>query len=190
VEFFSFDATYLQRLRDGDSPTEQHFVAYFSKLLLIKLRSRLRSSPAVDDLRQETFVRVLKALRAEGGIRNPERLGSFVNSVCNNVLQEFYRSSTQVISSEESQTEPPDTTIDLDGMLDSKQVRQQVRQTLDRLPNKDRQLLRALFLEEKDKDEVCRDFGVDRDYLRVLLHRAKQNFRVFYQKEGVEGRLQ
>jgi RNA polymerase sigma-70 factor (ECF subfamily) len=40
--------------------------------------------------------------------------------------------------------------------------------------------LREIFLEEKDKDEVCRDFGVDRDYLRVLLHRAKQSFKSLY----------
>ena len=190
MDFFSFDAAYLQRLREGDSVTEQHFVAYFSKLLLIKLRSRLRSSPAVDDLRQETFVRVLKAVRAEGGIRSPERLGSFVNSVCNNVLQEHYRSSNLPILDEEGSPDPPDTTIDLEGMLDSAQTRENVRQTLSRLPKKDQQLLRALFLEEKEKDEICRQFGVDRDYLRVLLHRAKQNFRVFYQKQGADGHVQ
>jgi len=190
VEFFSFDAVYLQKLREGDSRTQQHFVAYFSKLLLIKLRSRLRSSPAVDDLRQETFVRVLKALRAEGGIRNPEKLGSFVNSVCNNVLQEFYRSSRPLVQGEENTNEPADTTIDLDGMLDSKQVQENVRHTLSMLPKKDQQLLRALFLEEREKDEICRQFSVDRDYLRVLLHRAKQNFRVFYQKQGADGQVQ
>jgi RNA polymerase sigma-70 factor (ECF subfamily) len=46
-------------------------------------------------------------------------------------------------------------------------------------------------LEEKDKDEVCRQFGVDRDYLRVLLHRAKDKFRVLYEKDrdGLSGRL-
>lgn len=190
MDFFSFDALYLQKLREGDSRTEQHFVAYFSKLLLIKLRSRLRASHAVEDLRQETFVRVLKALRAEGGIRSPEKLGSFVNSVCNNVLQEFYRSSAATATGEENLEEPPDRAIDLDGMLDSEQVREQVRQTLARLPQKDQRLLRALFLEEKEKDEICRQFGVDRDYLRVLLHRAKQNFRVFYEKHGARGRLQ
>ena len=92
VEFYSFDDSYLQRLREHDFQTEQHFVAYFSKLILIKLRSRVRSSSAIDDIRQETFVRVLKVVRAEGGVRNAERLGGFVNSVCNNVLQEFYRS--------------------------------------------------------------------------------------------------
>jgi len=42
---------------------------------------------------------------------------------------------------------------------------------------RDRDLLHAIFLEEKGKDEICRDFGVDREYLRVLLHRAKERFR-------------
>jgi hypothetical protein len=27
---------------------------------------------------------------------------------------------------------------------------------------------------------VCRDFGVTRDYLRVLVHRAKQSFKLHY----------
>ena len=97
MEFFSFDEAYLQRLRGGDFPTEQHFVTYFSHLLLIKLRSRLRSSQSVDDIRQETFVRVLKAVRT-GGVTSAEGLGSFVNSICNNVLQEYYRSSARSVS--------------------------------------------------------------------------------------------
>jgi RNA polymerase sigma-70 factor, ECF subfamily len=109
VEFFSFDESYLQRLRGGDFPTEQHFVDYFGQLLLIKLRSRLRSSQTVDDIRQETFVRVLKAVRT-GGVRSAEGLGSFVNSICNNVLQEHYRSSARSVSSQDdTPLDPPDT---------------------------------------------------------------------------------
>ena len=183
MEFFSFDESYLQRLRGGDFPTEQHFVDYFGQLLLIKLRSRLRSSQTVDDIRQETFVRVLKAVRT-GGVRSAEGLGSFVNSICNNVLQEHYRSSARSVSSQDDETpfDPPDTSIDLDGMLVAKQTREQVRHTLSMLSEKDRRLLRAIFFEEKDKDEICTDFGVDRDYLRVLLHRAKQSFRTLYEQ--------
>jgi RNA polymerase sigma-70 factor, ECF subfamily len=182
VEFFSFDESYLQRLRGGDFPTEQHFVDYFGQLLLIKLRSRLRSSQTVDDIRQETFVRVLKAVRT-GGVRSAEGLGSFVNSICNNVLQEHYRSSARSVSSQdETPLDPPDTSIDLDGMLVAKQTREHVRHTLSMLSEKDRRLLRAIFFEEKDKDEICTDFGVDRDYLRVLLHRAKQSFRTLYEQ--------
>jgi RNA polymerase sigma-70 factor (ECF subfamily) len=186
LEFFSFDEDYLKRLRERDIATEQHFVAYFRKLLVIKLRSRLRFSQAVDDLAQETFLRVFKVMRSEGGIRQPERLGAFVNSVCNNVLQEFYRSSDRGISLEEDAPEPVDQVIDMDGFLVSKQTREQVREVLAQLPEKDQRLLRSIFLEEKEKDEVCREFGVDRDYLRVLLHRAKNNFREFYEKRDAQ----
>ena len=60
---------------------------------------------------------------------------------------------------------------------------QHIRRILDTLPKRDRQLLRAIFLEEKDKDEVCRLFQVDRGYLRVLLHRAKKSFKTNYKKK-------
>ncbi|HZV88205.1 MAG TPA: sigma-70 family RNA polymerase sigma factor [Candidatus Binatus sp.] len=187
MEFFSFDEAYLKRLRERDFPTEQHFVAYFRKLLLIKLRSRLRSSQAVDDIAQETFLRVFKAMQSEGGIRQPERLGAFVNSVCNNVLQEFYRSVDHGASLDDDAPEPVDKLIDLEGFLVTKQTREQVRKVLALLGDKDRQLLRSIFLEEKEKDDVCREFGVDRDYLRVLLHRAKQSFRAYYERSQADG---
>lgn len=187
MEFFSFDEAYLKRLRERDFPTEQHFVAYFRKLLLIKLRSRLRSSQAVDDIAQETFLRVFKAMQSEGGIRQPERLGAFVNSVCNNVLQEFYRSVDHGASLDDDAPEPVDKLIDLEGFLVTKQTREQVRKVLALLGDKDRQLLHSIFLEEKEKDDVCREFGVDRDYLRVLLHRAKQSFRAYYERSQADG---
>jgi RNA polymerase sigma-70 factor (ECF subfamily) len=186
VQLFPFDDDYLDRLRRRDFKTEQHFVAYFSKLLLIKLRSRLRSSSAVEDIQQETFVRVFNTLRSPSGIRNPGGLGAFVNSVCNNVLLEFYRASSKPTQDEENIAERPDLTIDLEGMLVTNQIREHVREVLARLPEKDRRLLRAIFFEERDKDEVCKEYGVDRDYLRVLLHRAKRNFRVIYQENQPE----
>ena len=92
MEFFAFDASYIERLRSGDAHIEAHFVSYFSELIRLKLRSRLNSKEAIEDVRQETFVRVLVLLRGEGGLRQPDRLGPFVNSVCNHVLLEHYRS--------------------------------------------------------------------------------------------------
>lgn len=185
VEFFSFDKAYVDRLRDGDPPTEHHFVAYFEQLLRIKLRARTLTSDKVEDLRQETFIRVIAAVRKEGGVRQPERFGAFVNSICNNVLLEYYRSSSKNQPMEDSHLEIPDKVLDLEGMMVSKQVAERVRQILEGMPERDRALLRAIFLEEKDKDTICREFGVDRDYLRVLLHRAKDKFKALYEKDQV-----
>jgi RNA polymerase sigma-70 factor (ECF subfamily) len=182
VEFFTFDKAYVERLREGDPSTEHHFVAYFEQLLRIKLRARTLPSDKVEDLRQETFIRVIAALRREGGVRQPERFGAFVNSICNNVLLEHYRSSAKNQPMEDSHLEIPDRVLDLEGMLVTKQSSEQVRKILDGMPERDRALLRAIFLEEKEKDVVCKEFGVDRDYLRVLLHRAKDKFKALYEK--------
>jgi RNA polymerase sigma-70 factor, ECF subfamily len=183
VEFYVFDKGYVERLREGDGPTEDHFVAYFEELLRIKLRARTLTSDKVEDLRQETFIRVIAAVRREGGVRQPERFGAFVNSICNNVLLEHYRSSAKNQPIDDAHFEIPDKVLDLEGMLVTKQSSQRVRQLLDDMPRKDRDLLRALFFQDMEKDDICREFGVDRDYLRVLVHRAKDKFRVLYEKD-------
>jgi RNA polymerase sigma-70 factor, ECF subfamily len=183
VDLFAFDKAYVERLREGDPQTEQHFVAYFNQLLRIKLRARMLPPETVDDLRQETFIRVIAALRHEGGIRQPERFGAYVNSTCNNVLLEFYRSSSRNSPLDDTHTEIADKVLDLEGMLATKESKERVRIILGELPERDRDLLRAIFLEEKEKDEVCDQFGVDRDYLRVLLHRAKDKFKSLYERD-------
>jgi RNA polymerase sigma-70 factor (ECF subfamily) len=188
LQFQTFDRSYVERLRAGDFRTQEHFVAYFSELIQLKLRSRLNSPQAIEDVRQETFTRVLVALRGEGGIRQPERLGAFVNSICNNVLLEHYRASSRHSSLEDEEDKDfPATTIDIVGAVAAKEMAVKVREILDELPERDRRLLREIFLEERDKDDVCRDFGVDRDYLRVLLHRAKLSFKSLYLK-NIEAR--
>jgi RNA polymerase sigma-70 factor, ECF subfamily len=182
LQLQSFDESYVERLQAGDFRTQEHFVAYFSELIQLKLRSRLHSPQAIEDVRQETFTRVFAALRG-GKIRQPERLGAFVNSMCNNVLLEHYRASSRDSSlDDEEQQDFPATNVDVLGAVAAKQMGEKIREILEEMPERDRRLLREIFLEERDKDEVCHDFGVDREYLRVLLHRAKQSFKSLYLK--------
>ncbi len=189
MEFFAFDDVYLERLRSGDFRTEQHFVSYFSQLIQLKLRSRVQSNEVVEELKQETFVRFFAVLRGQEGIRQANRLGAFVNSVCNNVLLEHYRSSsrtTPLQQEEDEEIDVPDVRVDTLGAVMSGQISGLVRSVLEGLGERDRRLLKAVFLDEQDKDDVCREFQVDRSYLRVLLHRAKQTFKSQFLKE--EGR--
>jgi RNA polymerase sigma-70 factor (ECF subfamily) len=184
LQFVAFDASYLERLQSGDARTEQHFARYFGELIRIKLRSRVSSREAIEDVRQETFVRVLALVRTRDGIKHPERLGSLVNSVCNLVLLEHYRSNKQVqarfdadperaLAAEESSESP---------LFEADEAKRVVRRILDDLTERDRRLLQSVLLEERDKDEVCAEFGLSREYLRVLVHRAKQSFKTSFAK--------
>jgi RNA polymerase sigma-70 factor, ECF subfamily len=182
LHFQPFDDAYLRRLRSGDFRTQEHFSSYFGSLIKIKLSSRLKSPEAIEDVRQETFSRFFVALREEK-IQQPNRLGSYVNSICNNVLLEQYRSGARHTSlDDEDESSFPALDCDLIAALVAKETEKKVREILEKLTERDRRLLREVFLEERDKDEVCRDFGVDREYLRVLLHRAKQAFKSSYLK--------
>jgi len=181
MDFFTFDDEYVRRLREGDRWTEEHFLSYFQQLLLIKLRRRLPSLDAIDDVRQEVFVRVFRTLRQPGGgIQDGRKLGAFVNTVCNNVLLEQYR--------KKNRTEPLldahldiTTSEDVEDALVSGEERERVRRVISDLPRRDAAILRALFLDERSNDDVCQEFHVDRSYLRVLLHRAKEKFRAAWE---------
>jgi RNA polymerase sigma-70 factor, ECF subfamily len=181
LEFFAFDASYVEKLRAGDAYIEGHFVNYFSELIRLKLRSRLNSKETMEDVSQETFMRVLTLLRGEGGLRQPDRLGPFVNSVCNHVLSEHYRSLKRT----EAAIDEAEATISgrepsALSLLEAKDTERVVRQILNQLPERDRRLLQSVLLEERNKDEVCAEFGITREYLRVLLHRAKKSFKSRY----------
>ena len=178
LERFDFDAAYVARLTAGDEETERHFTAYFGALLTLKLRSRLRVPALVEDAKQETFLRVLTTLRRKGGLESAGSLGAFVNTVCNNILFETYRAETrkrQTVPEDETPLEAPAASME-SVMLDADE-HERVRQAVAVLPEKDRAAAASLFFEERDKDEICRSLGVDRQYLRVLLHRAKGRFR-------------
>src|SRR5487761_1170891 len=182
LQFFAFDASYVDKLRSGDARIVDHFVGYFSELIRLKLRTRLNSPEAIEDVRQETFARVLGLLGAEGGLRQADRLGAFVNSTCNNVLMEHYRSKSR---SESSLDDEPETVfVDREpnalSILETKDTARIVREILSRLTERERRLLESVLLEERDKDLVCAEFGVSREYLRLLVHRAKQSFKAAY----------
>ncbi len=193
MEFCTFDRAYLERLRAGDFRTEQHFASYFDSLIQIKLRSRGRSPEDIEDIRQETFSRVFKALRSEsGGLREPEKLGAFVNSICNHVRNEFHRSGQRLtaIEDENAAAASPDPGPDALHQVMSSDSRELVQRIVDELPERDRRILRGVILEERDKDEVCEQMGVDRDYLRVLQHRAINSFKKLYMERTAQRRYQ
>lgn len=172
VERFQFDEEYVRLLTEGDEAVENHFNNYFRELLTCKIRARLRRSDLVDDVVQDTLSRVLNTLRNKGGITTPQALGAYVNSVCNNVLHEYYRQERKSPAVFDEMPEVPSREPSAETRMAEAQQQAQVRRVLAELPEKDRAILYQLYYEERDKDEICRQLRVDREYLRVLVHRA------------------
>jgi RNA polymerase sigma-70 factor, ECF subfamily len=135
------------------------------------------SCPEVDDVVQETLIRFLRALREEK-IRNPDSTAAFLSGICNNVIQEYRRRAwKEPLSDPDSgpaeRAEAPE--------VDMFELRQAIVVAMTQLSQRDQDILRAFFLEERDKEEICRSMGCSDGQFRVALFRAKERFRRIYQ---------
>ena len=173
---FSFDADYVRRLGEDDEATTEHFAQYFGDLIRIKALSRLRSRHIAEDVRQETLLRVLRNLR-RGVINQPERLGAYVNTVAKHVMLEMFRRDSRLGEFPENASEVPSEEASAESGLLQDERTNLVKRALGELEDKDRKVLQRIFLDEADKDAVCAEFNVTREYLRVLLHRARSRLR-------------
>jgi len=179
-----FDANYLRALNDGDQEAENQLVSYFSRRIQFKLQPRLRSPELVQDAIQETFLRVFAYFRSGKTLDNPAGLPKFILTVSNNVSLEQLRAHTRHDQIAENAPEPADSGDDPEEQMVTVERQEIVRRVLAELAEKDQQLLRRVLLEEGDKDVICREFGVDRGYLRVLLHRARLRFKAALLQSG------
>jgi RNA polymerase sigma-70 factor (ECF subfamily) len=179
VDFFQFDQDYLLRLQEGEPQTVAHFFAYFTRRLRIKLKSRRLAPHTIEDIMQDTFMRALERVHAHE-LRDPTRLGAYINGICTNLIFEHFRR----VAPYETLQDGFDVAdaIDLERVVEVNEIKKRVRQVLAKMPERDREILKAIYLDERNKDEICREHGVDRGYLRVLLHRALKLFRDLYRK--------
>ncbi len=178
LELHSFDQDYVDRLVNGDAETATDFVRYFTKLLVQKLRMRMRSGTnEAEDVAQETLLRVLVYLRKSGGMEDPRKLGAFVNSFSERVMLEFLRNGRRFQQIPENAPEPVAQAIGAEFNCITNQRKQLLRQNLSKLRKADQVVLEKVYFIEQDKDEICAELGIDRNYLRVQVHRALGRLR-------------
>lgn len=175
MDLFTFDDDYVRRLRAHDPATVDHFYAYFNAHFRITFGGKL-SREALDDVRHTTYLRVFQKLDE---VRDAQRFGAWVHKIGIHVRNEYYRNERR--NERTDYIELPRNPDVIEDLI-NQENRKRIRLVLKRLkPPRDGEILKALFLDEEPKDQICARFGINRDYLRVLVHRALENFKnVFY----------
>ena len=137
------------------------------------------SCPDLEDVVQETMVRFVHALRTEK-VRNLHSIAAFLSGICNNVIHEYKRRVQKERINDAAC--PSALNQPLDPGADTLELRQAIGLVMVQLAPKDREILRAFFLEERDKSEICRAIGLSDIQFRVALFRAKEKFRDIYRQ--------
>ena len=173
---FEFDENYLRALEGRDEAAENQLITSLGPRIRTVLRSHMRSSDRTLDAYQETFLRVFTYLRSGKTLDSPSSLPGFVLAVSRNVAFEHLRSYGRQDQFPEEMADPVDTAPGPEDKVVTEERKQIVRRVLSELNQRDRDLL-CLLLKDEDPKKLCRDFGVDRSYLRVLLYRARLRFK-------------
>ena len=173
---FEFDESYLRALQGRDEAAENQLITSLGPRIRTVLRSHMRSWDQTLDAYQETFLRVFTYLRSGKTLDSPSSLPGFVLAVSRNVAFEHLRSYGRQDQFPEEMPDPTDTAPGPEDNVVTEERKQIVRRVLSELNPRDRDLL-YLLLEDEDPEKLCRDFGVERSYLRVLLHRARMRFK-------------
>jgi RNA polymerase sigma-70 factor (ECF subfamily) len=176
-----------RRIREGDASAESDLVRQFEPGLRVLLRRRTGGNQALlQDLVQETLLIVIQRLRGDG-IDDPHKLAAFTAQTARNLaiasLRKVERQRTDVDSEATDRSVDPSADVgarvaDLDAALAVRALLRELPQTRDRL------MLKRYYLEDHDKDAICRELQMSEAAFNQALSRARRRFRQIMEERG------
>jgi RNA polymerase sigma-70 factor (ECF subfamily) len=176
----------LAGLRAGDQSAYERLVKHYGGRLLAVARRLLQSEEDAHDALQDAFLQAFRSLpRFEGH----SALGTWLHRIAVNACLMRLRSRK---SRPEEPIEPflPQFAEDghrlvpavdwpepCDRLLERREVREMVREAIDRLPESYRTVLLLRDIEELDTAEVAAALGITENAVKIRLHRARQALR-------------
>ena len=159
---------------DPDAAARLHQL-YSERIFFLALRD-LRSRPDAEDVRSETMLRVIQAIRA-GRLETPAALPGFVISIARNVIREVLRKGGRTESMEER---------DFPARAEAAEVEPGVKRAIEhvigRLKPREREFLRLYYYDELSKEQISSRLGIQEDRVRLVKSRALKSFREVYQR--------
>lgn len=170
----------VSRIRSGETDAEAVLYEKFSSRVYFTALSETHSQTDAEDIRAETFLRVIQALRADK-LRSADSLPSFIVGFTLNVVREYIRKKYRADSLEDYEYDIASNESLEQAFLDEETSRA-LQEALHHLKPREQEFLRMYFYEELPKEEIARKLGINEERVRLIKSRALQSFREIYRK--------
>jgi len=170
-------AELVARIQSGDESGMEELYRLFGRGIRFYLCRQL-GVQELDDKVHDTFVIVVQAI-LRGDLREPERLMGFVRTV---VRRQVAAHIDQVVHNRREELHLDVGVRVVDGRRNPEQhmaFQQKVDfmlQILDRLSERDREILTRFYLNEQSQEQICREMNLTETQFRLLKSRAKARF--------------
>lgn len=163
----------------GDRRAEAALFERYYHSTLFSLERKTNNLHDAEDACQEAFRIALERLR-KTPLEDPDKLAGFVHNTAMTVQKGDYRKTSRRKTFADQDR--------VDRVVDSKQdqLRNLIRDNTDAAVRtlikgmkneRDRKILWAVYVEEKEKEEICAELNLDHRHFDKVLHRAKQRFK-------------
>jgi len=172
------DTELVANIQNGQSESEAAlYEKYSAKVYYLALRES-KSADDAEDVRAETFLRVLTAIRGNH-VRSPAALPGFIVGVTRNVLRELYarrrHAGAGADQSVIEETAPSHEKLFLD-----REAQQAVQKAIERLKPRERAVLQMHYYEELPTEEIAERAAIAPERVRLVKSRALKHFREMY----------
>jgi RNA polymerase sigma-70 factor (ECF subfamily) len=128
----------------------------------------------VEDVTQEIFIAALRSLR---GFRGESKLGTWLRTITNRQVAEYYRRRRPAEAEMDEQLAGPDRPVSSDEAI-------VLRQAVRRLPMKYQEVLLLRFVEEMPFDEIALQLGCSPEAGKSLFRRAVSALQKHLRNDG------
>ena len=179
-----FSRGMVERIGEGDRTAESELIDRYGRGVRLILLKRTGDPQLANDLCQDTFVVILRKLRA-GELRQSDSLAAFIGQTAVNLSIQHFRKERRYVHS-------PDGIIGLHSAHDDKKEEQLDHETrrliledvLEHLGVvRDREILRRYYLSDDDKRRICQDLQLTSAHFDRVLFRAKQRMRELIEQQ-------
>ena len=152
--------------------------------LLSLLRRKARDPQIAADLLSDALVVTLNKFDS-GQIADPSHIGGYVFQVALNLLRNYRRSFAENPYKRAELNE--ETLADVPGSESTEQEwGERVRALIQELPSsRDRQLLKRFYLDEEEKETICKELGISPLMFDKIIFRARKRARVLFESKGL-----
>lgn len=181
------DAELVKKCLDGEQAAFETLVSRYQTMVAGICFSMTRRHHVVADLAQESFIRAYKSLPK---LREPEKFKNWIYGITRRTCIYWLRDLKEPAVSLEDVPEnffflPHVETADEAAL--AKDLRELVMQTLETLPEKEREIIILRYLENKPYKELAETLGITASGVEARLRKAKS--RLFFRVAKITGDL-
>jgi RNA polymerase sigma-70 factor (ECF subfamily) len=169
----------------GEDAISDRFIRQHYPGLHALLRRRIGDAAVAEEMLNEAIATAIVHMR-QGRVAQPERLAGYVFRVAMNLYRNYRRefdNRGEVRAASDAIQHLAGGGSPEDG-LDSGLARE-VRAIVASLPTaRDREIVKRFYLDEEDKDDICRSLGLAPLHFDKVIFRARQRLRALLEAKG------